>query len=161
MIVGRSTNKGPAVWLKSLLSTHSAYLVSLPESSELLTPLLTTLEDKTRHYSTVFQLTGKLEMMEKQIKQKNISSDQINSEPLVLYQDDSSDELENVIDDLLVPGSDSDEDGWQDEEDEEDMSNNSDDSIEIVNDDDDMDSDWNFMNYWLMIRTNFFQIYKC
>merc|ERR1712107_972041 len=98
------------------------------------------LEEKTRHYSTVFQLTGKLEMMEKQIKQKNFSSDQINSEPLVLYQDDSSDELENVIDDL-VPGSDSGEDGWQDEEDEEDMSNNSDDSIEIVNDDDDMDSD--------------------
>ena len=129
------------MWLKSLLSTHSAYLVSLPESSELLTPLLTTLEEKTRHYSTVFQLTGKQEMMEKQIKQKNISSDQINSEPLVLYQDDSSDELENVIDDLLVPGSDSGEDGWQDEEDEEDMSNNSDDSIEIVNDDDDMDSD--------------------
>ena len=33
--------------------------------------------------------------------------------PLLMYQDDSSDDLENVIDDLLVPGSDSGDD-WKD-----------------------------------------------
>ena len=113
--------------------------MSLPDSQQLLTPLLSALETRTKNYNSVFQLVGKLDMLDKQIKQKtDDTADQEEKEPIVLYQDDSSDELENVIDDLLVPGSDSGEEDWPDDEDDEDneeMSDaDSDDSIEIVND---------------------------
>ena len=62
---------------------------------------------------------------------------------LSVYQDESSDELEDVIDDLLVPGSETDEDDWEEKDDEEEMEGGeSDDSIEIVNgEDQDMESD--------------------
>ena len=49
------------------------------------------------------------------------------------YQDDSSDELEDVIDDLLVPGSDTDDD-WEEEDNYDEKNNESDDSIEVVED---------------------------
>ena len=61
-----------------------------------------------------------------------------------VYQDESSDELEDAIDDLLVPGSDTDDD-WEEEGDAEmEGGDDSDDSVEIVNGengDDNMDSD--------------------
>ena len=82
-------------------------------------------------------------MLDKQIKHNNEPTAHTNEEqgPLLLYQDDSSDELENVIDDLLVPGSDS-EDNWEDDDDDDNEDNNdSDDSIEIVNDVNMSDSD--------------------
>ena len=61
-----------------------------------------------------------------------------------VYQDESSDELEDVIDDLLVPGSDTDDDWEEKEDDEMKGGEESDDSVEIVNgenDDHDMDSE--------------------
>ena len=82
-------------------------------------------------------------MLDKQIKHNNEAPTQASEEqgPLLLYQDDSSDELENVIDDLLVPGSDS-GDNWEDEDDDnEDINDDSDNSIEIVNDVNMSDSD--------------------
>ena len=79
-------------------------------------------------------------MLEKQIREKNEvteKGDNVEQGPLIMYQDDSSDDLENVIDDLLVPGSDSGDD-WKDDDDIDDDNMNeddSDDSVEIVNDD--------------------------
>ena len=135
--LGKGSSAGPAVWLKCLLSSHTGYIMSLPDSQQLLSPLLSALEDRTKNYNSVFQLVGKLDMLDKQIKQKtDDKADREEKEPIVLYQDDSSDELENVIDDLLVPGSDSGEEDWPDEdEDDNEMSAaDSDDSIEIVKD---------------------------
>ena len=50
-----------------------------------------------------------------------------------MYQDESSDELEDVIDDLLVPGSDTDDDWEEKEVDEMEEGKESDDSVKIVN----------------------------
>merc|ERR1712025_422083 len=137
---GRGSNKGPALWLQSLLTVHTGYIMSLPDSADILSPLSSVLEDRTKHYSSVYQLRGKLDMLEKQIREKNEvteKGDNVEQGPLIMYQDDSSDDLENVIDDLLVPGSDSGDD-WKDDDDiDDDIMNedDSDDSIEIVNDD--------------------------
>ena len=62
------------------------------------------------------------------------------SGPLLLYQDDSGDELENVIDDLLVPASETDEDEWEEGEEDTESERDSDD-CKIVNDSDDDMSD--------------------
>ena len=119
---------------------HTGYIMSLPDSAEILSPLSSVLEDRTKHYSSVYQLRGKLDMLEKQIREKNEvteKGDNVEQGPLIMYQDDSSDDLENVIDDLLVPGSDSGDD-WKDDDDIDDDNMNeddSDDSVEIVNDD--------------------------
>merc|ERR1719175_524318 len=94
------------------------------------------LETRTQHYGSVFQLVGKLDMLDKQLRDRVDASNAVDSkeqEPLLLYQDDSSDELENVIDDFLVPGSDSGDD-WEEDDENDDNRDESDDSIEIVND---------------------------
>jgi len=137
---------GVAKWLKELLSVHKSYIISVSECQELMEQIHKILETRTQHYSSVFQLVGKLDMLDKQLRDRVDASnagDSKEQEPLLLYQDDSSDELENVIDDLLVPGSDSGDD-WEEDDDNDDNRDESDDSIEIVNDeemdDDDMSS---------------------
>jgi len=142
----KRSDVGVAKWLKELLSVHKSYIISVSECQELMEQIHKILETRTQHYSSVFQLVGKLDMLDKQLRDRVDASnagDSKEQEPLLLYQDDSSDELENVIDDLLVPGSDSGDD-WEEDDDNDDNRDESDDSIEIVNDeemdDDDMSS---------------------
>ena len=134
---GRVCSLGPAVWLRSVLTGHAGYLTSLPSSHEVLSSLLSLLEPRTRYFTTTMQLAGKLEMIDKQVKEKNRTeiSGATHEKSLVSYQDDSSDELEDVIDDLLVPGSDTDDD-WEEEDNFDEKNNESDDSIEVVEDED-------------------------
>lgn len=150
-IKGRGmVNASHAKWLRSVLTFHTGYLVSIPDCQDLLTPVYALLETRTAHYSQVMQLRGKLELLTRQTEEKE--GDKVvdtTKEALLVYQDESSDELEDVIDDLLVPGSETDND-WEDEDDENDTdmeADNSDsDSVEIVNgdgdnEDEEMESD--------------------
>ena len=109
--------------------------MSLADSHHVLSSLHSLLGPRTKHFATTQQLAGKLEMLDKQIKEKNRSetSDAKQEKSLLSYQDDSSDELEDVIDDLLVPGSDTDDD-WEEEDNYDEKNNESDDSIEVVED---------------------------
>ena len=121
------------MWLRSVLTVHAGYLMSLPDSHSLLSSLHSLLAPRTKHFANIQQLTGKLHMIHKQVKEKHrTETGGPNQEKSLLsYQDDSSDELEDVIDDLLVPGSGTDDD-WEEEEDNYDEKNNeSDDSIEV------------------------------
>ena len=138
ILPGRVCSLGPAVWLRSVLTGHAGYLTSLPSSHEVLSSLLSLLEPRTRYFTTTMQLAGKLEMIDKQVKEKNRTeiSGATQEKSLVSYQDDSSDELEDVIDDLLVPGSDTDDDDWEEEDNFDEKNNESDDSIEVVEDED-------------------------
>lgn len=140
-----------AKWLRSVLSLHTGYLVSVPECRDLLTPVYALLEARTSHYPQVLQLRGKLELLTKQTDVTGEDTEvDTGKEALLVYQDDSSDELEDVMDDLLVPASDTDDD-WENDEMDETMDasklvSDSDDCVEIVNgdggqDDEDMDSE--------------------
>merc|ERR1712038_1442959 len=84
------------------------------------------------------QLKGKLDMMTRQVTAKpdETQIDEIASrEALLVYQDDSSDELSEVMDDLLLPASDTDDNWFQgDEEDESDEDSNDADDNENNND---------------------------
>jgi len=116
-IKGRGKVDGShAKWLRSVLATHTGFLVSVPECRELLSPVYALLEARTQHYSQVLQLRGKLELLTKQTEAAGQGQDAANldqhKEALLVYQDDSSDELEDVMDDLLVPASDTDDD-WE------------------------------------------------
>jgi len=123
-------NSSHAKWLRSVLTLHTGFLVSVPDCQDLLGPVYALLEARTNAYSSVLQLRGKLDLV---IKQKSgrtedaaVDADQ---EALLVYQDESSDELSDVLDDLLVPGSDTD-DNWDDEDEEED-----DEEVSFVNGD--------------------------
>jgi len=134
-IKGRGmVNASHAKWLKAVLTIHTGYLVSVPDCRELLTPLYALLETRTQHYNQVLQLRGKLELLTRQtMDRQGDTVVDTEKQALLVYQDESSDELEDVIDDLLVPGSDTDDDWEEKEDDEMEGGEESDDSIEIVN----------------------------
>jgi len=144
-IKGRGmVNASHAKWLKAVLTVHTGYLVSVPDCQELLTPLYAMLETRTQHYSQVLQLRGKLELLTRQtMDRQGDTVVDTEKQALLVYQDESSDELEDVIDDLLVPGSETDEDDWEEKDDDEMEGDEDSDSIEIINGDDDnaMESD--------------------
>merc|ERR1711892_70264 len=144
-IEGRGiVNASYSKWLKAVLTIHTGYLVSLPDCQEFISPLFALLERRTQHSSQVLQLKGKLDLLTRQVRDRQ--GDTVvdtEKQALLVYQDESSDELEDVIDDLLVPGSDTDDDWEEKEDDEMEGGEESDDSIEIVQEknDDDMTSD--------------------
>jgi len=132
-IKGRGmVNASHSKWLKAVLTIHTGYLVSVPECQDLLTPLYALLETRTQHYNQVLQLRGKLELLTMQtMDRQGETVVDTEKQALIVYQDESSDELEDAIDDLLVPGSDTDDD-WEEKEDDEMEGGESEGSIEIV-----------------------------
>merc|ERR1719278_2170589 len=86
----------PALWLRAVLTGHAPYLMSLPDCHPALSSLHTLLAPRTKHFAATQQLAGKLEMLDKQIKEKTRSdtSGAKEEKSLLSYQDDSSDELE-------------------------------------------------------------------
>jgi len=133
-----------AKWLRSVLGLHTGYLVSVPECQDLLSPVFALLEARTQHYSQVLQLRGKLELLTKQTEVTGGEADiDAGKEALLVYQDDSSDEMEDVMNDLLVPASDTDDDFDEEDGDEamEASKLDSDSDIEIVNGDEEMESE--------------------
>merc|ERR1712098_838211 len=49
--------------LQAVLSVHKNYIISVSECQELMEQMHKILEDRTQHYSSVFQLVGKLEIL--------------------------------------------------------------------------------------------------
>jgi len=131
-------NASHAKWLRSVLTIHTGFLMSLPDCQDLLGPVYALLEARTASYSSVLQLRGKLDMIMKQ-KSGRCEDTVIDTEKeaLVVHQDDSSDELSDVLEDLLVPMSDTD-DNWDDDDINAEDTNNDDEDDEDEDDEDDV-----------------------
>ncbi|CAB4056584.1 UTP5 [Lepeophtheirus salmonis] len=137
-------------WLKSILLHHSSFLMSIPNCDQVLSSLITMLEERTRNYTSLIQLQGKLNLITKQMSKHSevgSSSESVDREALLVYQHNSDDELPNALDELLLPASDTD-DNWDESDDEEEKEESSedDDEVELLNGDADdneieMDSD--------------------
>merc|ERR1712062_4717 len=138
-IKGRGiVNQAHSKWLKYTIQIHTGHLMSTPQCEELLGPVYSLIEARTGHYSVALQLKGKLDMMTGQMtaKPENSEKDEATKrEALLVYQDDSSDELSEVMDDLLLPASDTDDNWFQDEEDAEDETDSDDSDNESENND--------------------------
>ena len=133
-IKGRgAVNASHAKWLKSVLTIHAGYLVSVPACHAVLAPVFALLEARTQNYSQVLEVRGKLEMMTKQRSDKSAEHHiDIDKEPLIgkkifltfqlfyfsfsVYQDESSDEGDDLMDDLLINGDDEDSASYNSEE---------------------------------------------
>jgi len=144
-IKGRGmVNQAHSKWLKYAIQIHTGHLMSTPNCEELLGPVYSLIEARTRHYSMALQLKGKLDMMTRQITAKPDSTEKdevSNREALLVYQDDSSDELSEVMDDLLLPASDTDDNWFQedDEDDEDDSDDESENDAEENNENNDLE----------------------
>ena len=86
--------------------------MSVPECRDLLTPLYALLESRTQHYNQVLQLRGKLEQT--MDRQGDMYGGDTEKQALKVYRDEGSDEVEDVFDDLLVPGCDT---NWEEKDD--------------------------------------------
>jgi len=135
-------------WLKAVLQHHTSYIMSSPECEEIMSSMNTIIEARTRNYSKILQLKGKLDMIVKQINTQDEDdrfqpeSNQASKEALLVYQDDSSDELNDKLDEMLLPASDTDNDDWDTNNDAvEADSSDAEDANDVVEVEDDSDED--------------------
>jgi len=135
-------------WLKAVLQHHTSQIMSSPECEEILASMNTVIEGRTRNYAKILQLRGKLEMMVKQVQDQDDQFqpelNQASKEALLVYQDDSSDDLNDKLDEMLLPASDTDNDDWDTNEaaDAESSDEALEDVVEVEDDnDDDIDDD--------------------
>jgi hypothetical protein len=136
-------------WLKAVLQHHTSYIMSSPECEEILSSMNTIIEARTRSYSKILQLKGKLDMIVKQINTQDEDDRfqpeliQPSKEALLVYQDDSSDELNDKLDEMLLPASDTDNDDWDTNNDavEADSDAEAEDVVEVLDEDDSDDND--------------------
>ena len=63
-------NQAHAKWLKQTIQIHTGHLMSTPHCEEILGPVYSLIENRTRHYSMALQLKGKLDMMTRQVTAK-------------------------------------------------------------------------------------------
>jgi hypothetical protein len=63
-------NQSHAKWLRSVLQHHTSYLMSIPDCEDLLGPVVSMLQSRTKHYAPLMQLKGKLDIMTKQIRSR-------------------------------------------------------------------------------------------
>ena len=127
-------------------------------------PVFSTLESKTKHYNRVLQLRGKLDLIVQQLtadpEEETAEPREVEKEAMLVYQvdtvdrtkscltdvnfdvwfwfqdDDSSDDLTEKLDDMLMPASDTDNDDWGQDMDEVDGSNSEDDGDAASSSDD-------------------------
>ena len=94
-----------------------------PECEKILASMNSIIETRTKNYSRILQLRGKLEMMVQQASSQpedlseTLALPGPSKEALLVYQDDdSSDELAQNLDDMLMPASDTDNEDWDNDE---------------------------------------------
>ena len=63
-------NQAHAKWLKQTIQIHTGHLMSTPHCEEILGPVYSLIENRTRHYAMALQLKGKLDMMTRQVTAK-------------------------------------------------------------------------------------------
>ena len=79
-------NQAHSKWLKYTIQIHTGHLMSTPHCEQMLGPVYSLIEARTRHYSMALQLKGKLDMMTRQItaKPENTEKDElVNREALL------------------------------------------------------------------------------
>jgi len=130
-----------AKWLRITLSQHAAYLLAFPELVESLSSIYAAMESRVTLFTRVSRLQGKLDLMLSQISSQAASEDALEAgassqQPLLLYNDESSDEDSPLVDDAdLVADQTESEGDWDGD------SKQSDDSDDSDDDENGMDHD--------------------
>ncbi|CAF1397990.1 unnamed protein product, partial [Didymodactylos carnosus] len=91
-------------WLRVVLSTHTSYLMTCSDISERLGPLYELIEARTKLYPKLSRLHGKLMLIASQMTTQNdiLCTDEISSQPRLIFEE-LSDEDDEQVDDDIVP----------------------------------------------------------
>ncbi|XP_041353730.1 WD repeat-containing protein 43-like [Gigantopelta aegis] len=100
-------------WIKTVLAIHTSYLITCPDIIEKLSGLYQMMDSRVSTFSKLSRLQGKLDLMLAQISTNDAEEEDASGkteQPLLMYQDESSDE-EFPIETILPSES---EDNWED-----------------------------------------------
>ncbi|KAG8042146.1 hypothetical protein G9C98_000137 [Cotesia typhae] len=138
MLQGKTfPSKIAVLWIKTLIITHAAHLLSLPDIDDLLSPVLAFIEDKLTILPELSRLRGRVALVTGQISHLNDKeSNDITNQCLLTYQDPDSDAEDEDDIDGIEAGSDSDA-AWDEVCDQEDMQQDIDENRRSDLDDDD------------------------
>ncbi|PFX20707.1 WD repeat-containing protein 43 [Stylophora pistillata] len=134
--------EGLVLWIKHILSTHMAYLMTVPDLVDSLSGLYAMLESRVSVFSKLCKLQGRLDLMLSQVDSQshNNPEEEEHVEPTVVYQEEDSDEEPLVP--IEAEHSESDENWDQDEEEEEsEEDSDNENEIEVENESEDDESD--------------------
>ncbi|XP_019625691.1 PREDICTED: WD repeat-containing protein 43-like isoform X2 [Branchiostoma belcheri] len=109
---GRAGSGMTVQWLRAVLETHTSYLMTCPDVVSNLGSLYELLDSRVATFSKLSRLQGKLKLVLSQTTAKDEQQWQFSSKPLLSYKDESSDEQDDAMEDLLHGHPDSDED-WE------------------------------------------------
>ncbi|XP_057324106.1 WD repeat-containing protein 43 isoform X2 [Microplitis mediator] len=137
MLQGKTfPSKIAVMWIKILITTHAAHLLSLPDIDELLGPMLGFIEDKLTILPELSRLRGRVALVTGQISHLNDKqSDDITNECLLTYQDPDSDAEDEDDIDRVEAASESDE-NWDEISDQDDMQEDMENGRSDLDDDD-------------------------
>lgn len=97
-------------WLRETMKVHSSYLMTFPDLVPVLSQLYQVMDSRTATHNRFVKLEGKMDLLSFQYKSKKAETENkvINTTPMLVYEDESSDEQEDVLlDDLPEDHSDS------------------------------------------------------
>lgn len=132
-------------WTKAVLTTHTSFLLSFPEMVEKLNSLYQMMESRTAVLGKLSRLQGKLDLVLSQITSQEQQEEAVEiNQPLLMYQEDSSDS-DIGMEDIVPSQSEQEQNDWEDLSVLEDDEDDEDDDDELEEDDgggdDNMDND--------------------
>ncbi|KRT82733.1 hypothetical protein AMK59_3512, partial [Oryctes borbonicus] len=106
-----------SLWLKNLLQIHAGLLLSNPQLSELLDPILGSIQSRLLLQTPLSRLRGRLDLLMTQINNATMQESNENDEPLLSYVDKDSSDSENENSDMVQNEAQSEsENEWTEEE---------------------------------------------
>ncbi|XP_052770151.1 WD repeat-containing protein 43-like [Mya arenaria] len=106
-------------WLQCVLAVHTSYLMTFPEIVETLSPLYQMMDNRTSMLGRLSRLKGKVDIMLSQIKSQTVEEQGPSQEPLLQFEEESSEDEDDMEDIAIGPGASDSEDNWEDFSDEE------------------------------------------
>lgn len=85
-------------WVKSILTIHMSYLMSVPNLVESLGGLYQLFESRVGVYSRLCKLQGRLDLMLAQVsaQTEEVVEEELLAEPMMVYKEDDSDEMSDL-----------------------------------------------------------------
>ena len=90
-----------ASWLRALLSTHAAYLMSCPQLLPMLTPIYQLIDERLSVFKPLLKLVGRMQMLQSQIASQtaagHMSGEVAAADPLVIYDEAAEDQRDEEL----------------------------------------------------------------
>ena len=87
------------VWIKSILISHTAHLLAVPELTATLSPLYQTVDERMQSFKPMLKLSGRLDLVMSQISLRREQNVDVDLEPAAVYVEDEDEDMHDGDDD--------------------------------------------------------------